>query len=80
MSRAKAKMAATDPNALPVIRTPEQTGEQAKAPTALRPSINGAVVIKAYLGNLLGRDVDLSELAQGLSDSCKRVNDGDRST
>ena len=37
MSRAKAKMAATDPNALPVIRTPEQTGEQAKAPTAFAP-------------------------------------------
>ena len=38
------------------------------------------MVVKAYQGNLLGKDVDLSELVQGLSDSCKRVNDGDLST
>jgi len=80
MSKAKAKPAATDPNALPVTRTPQQTGEQAFARTALRPAINGAIVVKAYQGNLLGKDVDLSELVQGLSDSCKRVNDGDLST
>ena len=48
--------------------------------TALRPSINGASVIKAYQGNIVGNDVDLAELVQGLSDSCKRVNDGDLST
>ena len=80
MSKAKAKSAATNPNALPVARTPEQTVEQAFARTALRPSINGAVVVKAYQGNVLGNDVDLSELVQGLSDSCKRVNDGDLTT
>ena len=80
MSKAKAKPAATDPNALPVTRTPEQTGEQAMARAALRPSINGALVMKAYQGYVLGNDVDLSELVQGLSDSCKRVNDGDLST
>ena len=80
MSKAKAKPAATDPNALPVTRTPEQTVEQAFARTALRPAINGAVVVKAYQGNVLGNDVDLSELVQGLSDSCKRVNDGDLTT
>ena len=80
MSKANAKPAATDPNALPVARTPEQTVEQAFARTALRPAINGAVVVKAYQGNVLGNDVDLSELVQGLSDSCKRVNDGDLTT
>ena len=80
MSKAKAKPAATDPNALPVVRTPEQTVEQAFARTALLPAINGAVVVKAYQGNLLGKDVDVSELVQGLTDSCKRVNDGDLST
>ena len=36
--------------------------------------------MKAYQGNLLGKDVDLSELVQGLSDSCKQVNGGDLST
>lgn len=80
MSKAKAKAVMTDPNALPVSRLPEQSAAQAMARTALRPSINGAVVVKAYQGNLLGKDVDLSELVQGLSDSCKRVNDGDLST
>ena len=80
MSKARTKPAASDPNALPVIRTPEQTVEHAVSRTALRPSINGASVMKAYQGNILGKDVDLSELVQGLSDSCKRVEGGDLST
>ena len=80
MSKAKAKPAASNPNALPVTRTPEQTGEQALARAALRPSINGASVMKVYQGNIVGKDADLSELVQGLTDSCKRVNDGDLST
>ena len=80
MSKAKAKPAATDPNALPVYCAPEQTSEQALARAALRPSINGASVMKVYQGNIVGKDADLSELVQGLTDSCKRVNDGDLST
>ena len=80
MSKAKAKPVTSDPNALPVSRLPEQSPAQALARTALRPAINGAVVVKAYQGNLLGKDVDMSELVQGLTDSCKRVNDGDLST
>ena len=80
MSKAKAKPAASDPNALPVYRAPEQTSEQALARSALRPSINGASVMKAYQGKIVGKDADLSELVQGLTDSCKRVNDGDLST
>lgn len=80
MTKPKVKAAVADPNALPVARTPEQTLEQALSRTAIRPSINGASVIKAYQDNLLGKDVDLSELVAGLSDSCKRVKDGDLST
>ena len=80
MTKAKAKPVTSDPNALPVSRLPEQSPAQALARTALRPAINGAVVVKAYQGNLLGKDVDMSELVKGLSDSCKRVNDGDLST
>ena len=80
MSKSKAKPVNSDPNALPVSRVPEQSAAQALARTALRPAINGAVVMKAYQGNLLGKDVDLSELVQGLSDSCKQVNGGDLST
>ena len=80
MSKAKAKPVTSNPNALPVSRLPEQSPAQALARTALRPATNGAVVVKAYQGNLLGKDVDMSELVQGLTDSCKRVNDGDLST
>ena len=80
MSKAKVKPVTSDPNALPVSRLPEQSPAQALARTALRPAINGAVVVKAYQGNLLGKNVDMSELVQGLTDSCKRVNDGDLST
>ena len=77
--KVSAKPAVADPDAVPVYRAPEQTEEQAVAFTALRPSINGATVMKAYQGNILGTDVALSGLVQGLSDSCKRVNDGDLS-
>ena len=70
----------SDPNALTVSQSPKQSPAQALARTALRPAINGAVVVKAYQGNLLGKDVDMSELVQVLTDSCKRVNDGDLST
>ena len=80
MTKAKTKPVTSDPNALPVSRLPEQSPAQALARTALRPAINGAVVVKAYQGNLLGKDVDMSELVKGFSDSCKRVNNGDRST
>ncbi|GAB3480277.1 hypothetical protein [Polaromonas eurypsychrophila] len=80
MRKAKAKSVVVNPDAMPVYRAPEQTTEQALSRTALRPSINGASVMKAYQGNIMGKDADLSELVKGLSDSCKRVNGGDLST
>lgn len=75
--KVSAKPAVANPDAVPVHRTAGQTEEQAVAFAALRPSINGATVMKAYQGNILGADVALSGLVQGLSDSCQRVNDGD---
>ena len=80
MTKAKARPVASNSNTLPVTQFPDQTPAQAIARAALRPSINGAVAIHAYQGNLLGKDVDLSELVESLADSCKRVNDGDLST
>ena len=80
MNKAKTKPAVADHNAVPVYRAAGQSVEQALSRTALRPSINGATVMKAYQGNIVGTDVDLSTLVQGLSDSCKRVNGGDLST
>ena len=74
------KKPADNPKALNLTRPPGQTEAQALSRAALRPSINGASVIEAYQGNLMGKDVDLSELAAGLNDTFKRVEDGDLST
>ncbi|WP_156955241.1 hypothetical protein [Polaromonas glacialis] len=63
-----------------MTRPPGQTKAQTLSRAALRPSINCASVIEAYQGNLMGADVDLGELVNGLSESCKGVKDGDLST
>ena len=63
---------------MPVHRNPQQSFVQALSRTALLPSINGASGMTAYQGNIIGTD-DLPELVQGLSKSCKRVNDADLS-
>ena len=74
------KKTASNPKALSLTRPLGQTEAQALSRAALRPSINGASVIEAYQVNLMGKDVDLSELAAGLNDTFKRVEDGDLST
>jgi hypothetical protein len=71
------KKPTSNTKALSLTRTPEQTEAQALSRAALRPSINCASVIEAYQGNLMGKDVDLGELAAGLNDTFKRVEDGD---
>jgi len=76
----QSKKPASNPKALNLTRPPGQTEAQALSRAALRPSINGASVIEAYQVNLMGADVDLSELAAGLNDTFKRVEDGDLST
>jgi hypothetical protein len=73
------KTPASNPKALNLTRPPGQTQAQALSRAALRPSINGASVIEAYQGNLMGKEIDLSELAAGLNDTFKRVKDGDLS-
>lgn len=74
------KTPANNPKALNLTRPPGQTEAQALSRAALRPCINGASVIEAYQGNLMGKEVDLGELVAGLSDSCRGVTDGDLST
>lgn len=77
----KAKTLPTrDPKALPITGAPDTTTAQALSRAALCPSINGASLIEAYQGNIMGKDVALSELVVGLADSCRRVKDGDLST
>ena len=74
------KTSAADPKALNLTRPPGQTPAQALSRAALRPSINGAAVIEAYQGNLMGKEVDFGELVAGLSESCGAVKNGDLST
>lgn len=47
---------------------------------ALFPSINGASVIEAYQGNVMGKDTDINALIGGLRDTFTAVNSGDLDT
>ena len=74
------KKPARDAKALSLTCKPEETRAQALSRAALLASINGASVIETYQGNLMGKEVDLSELAAGLNNTFKRVKDGDLSS
>ncbi len=76
----KAKTLTTNPKAMPIECTTKQTTAQALSLAALRPSINGASVIEAYQGNIIGKDVDLGELVDGLRETFNEVKGGDLST
>ena len=51
-----------------------------KARAALMPSINGAIVIEAYQGNIMGKDADIGTMIDELRDTFKAVNGGDLQT
>ena len=51
-----------------------------KARMALRPSINGASVIHAYQGNVMGKDTDMGVLIDQLRDTFTEVKGGDLHT
>ena len=51
-----------------------------KARLAVSPSINGATVIHAYQGNVIGKDVDFSALIDELRETCAEVKGGDLHT
>ena len=61
------------PNGLPAA---EMTTAD-KARMALKPSLNGAVVIHAYQGNIVGKDADLKVLIDGLRGTFTEVKGGD---
>ena len=48
-----------------------------KARMATMPSLNAAAVIHAYQGNVVGKDVDMSELVSNLQETFKASKDGD---
>ncbi|OGB22676.1 MAG: hypothetical protein A3I66_12650 [Burkholderiales bacterium RIFCSPLOWO2_02_FULL_57_36] len=49
------------------------------AELALLPSINAAAVIEKYQGNVMGKDVDMAALIDGLRESFDKSRDGDLS-
>ena len=64
------------------LRKPEP--EKPPAPTtadkgrmALLPSVNGAAVIEAYQGNVMGKDADMSVMIDRLRDTFGEVKSGD---
>ncbi len=64
------------PNAAPAVGL--TTADRAHM--ALTPSLNGAVVIQAYQGNVMGKEVDLSALIDQLRTTFTEVKGGDLHT
>ena len=76
MSKAKAKELACDSK----DGQQDDTAAQKKARLALLPSINAASVIESYQSNVMGKDVDLQTLVDGLRDSFSTAEAGDLSS
>lgn len=51
-----------------------------KARMAVKPSMNGAAVIQAYQGNVMGKDADINVLIDRLRDTFTEVKSGDLHT
>ena len=51
-----------------------------KAHMALLPSVNGAAVIEAYQGNVMGKDADMNVMIDRLRETCTNVKGGDLQT
>ena len=49
------------------------------AKLALLPSINAAAVVEKYQGNVMGKEIDMSSLIEGLRDTFDEAKDGDLS-
>jgi hypothetical protein len=75
----RSETATTDPKVLVIAKEPSQTEAQALSRAALDSPITGAAVMTSYQGNLIGNNLDLVELINGLRKSCERVNGGDLS-
>ena len=62
-----------------MVKVSELTTVQ-KARLAVSPSLNGATVIQAYQGNVMGKDVELGGLIDQLRDTFTEVKGGDLHT
>jgi len=65
------------PSGTPSANKPTGMTPQDKARAAVVPSINGAIVIESFQGNLMGKDADLNTMTEGLCDTFKEVQQGD---
>ena len=71
---------AAKPKTVEVFSTPGQSRTEMMAQAVLKASFNGAVVIEAYQGNLMGNQVEIHDLVDGLRETCKKVEGGDLAT
>jgi len=69
-----------DPQTLPIDGKQDETMPQTKARAATKASINAVLVVNAFQGNIMGKDVDIGELMTEMQTKFKEVNDGDLST
>lgn len=69
-----------DPQTLPIEGKQGNTMPVTKARAATKASINAVMVVNAFQGNIMGKDVDLGELVTEMQTKFKEVNDGDLST
>lgn len=60
-----------------IQKAPDMTTSQAMARAALKPSLNASILIDEYQGNILGRNIEIDDLARALSDNMGKVNNGD---
>ena len=64
----------------PEVAKPPASTTADKARMALLPSVNGAAVIEAYQGNVMGKDADMSVMIDRLRETFKDIKDGDLHT
>lgn len=70
----------SDPQTLTFDDEQDEALPQTKARAATKASINAVMVVHAFQGNILGKDVDMGELVTTMQTKFKEVNDGDLST
>ena len=66
--------------AKPKAEKPYELTTVDKASMALRPSLNGAAVIQAYQGNIMGKEADMGVLIEKLRETFTEVKGGDLNT
>lgn len=70
----------TKPKAKGALEIEGRKGEsmaQSMGKAALLPTINAATVMQSYQSNILGSDVDLQAMVEGLQSNVKEVQGGD---